>query len=99
MTLFVNYSVFSALFSLKVSILFEEGVLRTQVQKDAVSPMMIDENQISLKRICVLSFLCLLITEVVFETWFKSFQYNTKGRRLSNYSIKLILCSHYRSKY
>ena len=32
------------------------------------------------------------------NTSFKSFQYNTEGRRLSNYSIKLILCSHYRSR-
>ena len=27
-----------------------------------------------------------------------SFQYNTKGRRLSNYLIKQILCLHYRSR-
>ena len=59
----------------------------------------IDVNSISLKRICVLSYLCLLLTKVLFETSFKSCQYNTKGRRLSNYSIKLILCSHYRSRY
>ena len=31
------------------------------------------------------------------RSW-KSFQYNTEGRRLSNYSIKLILCPHYRSR-
>ena len=59
----------------------------------------IDENPIPIKRICVLSYLCLLLTKVLFETSFKSFYYNTKGRRLSNYSIKLILCSHYRSRY
>ena len=59
----------------------------------------IDENPIPLRRICVLSYLCLLLTKVMFETSFKSFQYNTKGRRLSNYSIKLILCSHYHSRY
>ena len=59
----------------------------------------IDENQIPLQRICVFSYLCLLPTKVLFETSFKSFQYNTEGRRLSNYSIKLILCSHYRSRY
>ena len=59
----------------------------------------IDENPIPLRQICVLSYLCLLLTKVLFETSFKSFQYNTKGRRLSNYSIKLILCSHYRSRY
>ena len=58
----------------------------------------IDENPIPLQRICVLSYLCLLLTKVQFETSFKSFQYNTEGRRLSNYSIKLILCSLYRSK-
>ena len=58
----------------------------------------IDENPIPLQRICVLSYLCLLLTKVLFETSFKSFQYNTEGRRLSNYSIKLILCSHYRSR-
>ena len=58
----------------------------------------IDENPILLQRICVLSYLCLLLTKVLFETSFKSFQYNTEGRRLSNYSIKLILCSHYRSR-
>ena len=61
--------------------------------------IIIDKNQIPLKRICVLSYLCLLLTKVLFETLFKSFQYNTEGRRLSNYSIKLILCSHlYRSR-
>ena len=59
----------------------------------------IDENAIPLKQICVLSYLCLLLTKVLFETSFKSFQYNTEGRRLSNYSIKLMLCSHFRSSY
>ena len=58
----------------------------------------IDENPIRQQRICVFSYLCLLLTKVLFETSFKSFQYNTEGRRLSNYSIKLILCSHYRSR-
>ena len=58
----------------------------------------IDENPIPLQRICVLSYLCLLLTKVLFETSFKSFRYNTEGRRLSNYSIKLILCSHYRAR-
>ena len=58
----------------------------------------IDKNPIPLQRICVLSNLCLLLTKVVFGTSFKSFQYNTEGRRLSNYSIKLILCSRYRSR-
>ena len=58
----------------------------------------IDINPIPLQRICVLSYLCLLLTKVLFETSFKSFQYNTEGRRLSNYSIKLIVCSHYRSR-
>ena len=38
------------------------------------------------------------LPKVLSETSFKSFQYNTKGRRLSNYSVKLILCSHYRSR-
>ena len=57
----------------------------------------IDKNPFPQQRICVLSYLCLLLTKVLFETSFKSFQYNTEGRRLSNYSIKLILCSHYRS--
>ena len=60
----------------------------------------IDENLIPLKRsICVLSYLCLRLTKVLFETSLKSFQYNTKGRRLSNYLIKLILCSHCCSRY
>ena len=59
----------------------------------------IDENPIPLQQICVLSYLCLLLTKVLFETSFKSFQYNTEGRRLSNYSINLNLCSHYRSRY
>ena len=59
----------------------------------------IDENPIPLKRICVLSYLCLLLTKELFETSFRSFQYNIKGRRLSNYSIKLILCSHYCLRY
>ena len=58
----------------------------------------IDEHPIPLQQICVLSYLCLLLTKVLFETSFKSCQYNTAGRRLSNYSIKLILCSHYRSR-
>ena len=58
----------------------------------------IDKNPIPLQRICVLSYLCLLLTKVLFETSFKSVQYNTEGRRLSNYSIKLILCSHNRSR-
>ena len=55
----------------------------------------IDEHPISLQRIRVLSYLCLLLTKVLFETSLKSFQHNTEGRRLSNYSIKLILCSHF----
>ena len=59
----------------------------------------IDENPIPLQQICVLCYLCLLLTKVLFETPFKSFQYNTEGRRLANYSIKLILCSRYRSRY
>ena len=37
--------------------------------------------------------------ESAVETLLNYFQYNTKCRRLSNYSIKLILCSHYRSSY
>ena len=61
----------------------------------------IDENTTPLQRICVLSYLCLLLTKVktkvLFETLFKSFQYNTEGRRLSNFSINQILCSHYHS--
>ena len=39
--IFVNYSVFSALFPLKLHILFEEGILGTPVQKDAVPPIVI----------------------------------------------------------
>ena len=58
----------------------------------------IDENPIPLQRICVLSYLCLLLTQVLFQTPFKSSQYNTERRRLSNYSIKLILCSDNRSR-
>ena len=37
----VNYSVFSALFSLKLRILLEESILGTPVQIDAVPPMVI----------------------------------------------------------
>ena len=101
--IFANYSVFSALFSLKLSILFEEGILGTLVQKDAVPPIYsyritIDEHPISLRQICVLGYLCLLLTKVLFETSLKSFQHNTEGRRLSNYSIKLISCSHFCSR-
>ena len=59
----------------------------------------INENPVPLMLICKVSDLCLLLTKVLSETSFKSFQYNTKGSRLSNYSIKLILCSHYRSRY
>ena len=58
----------------------------------------IDENPIPLQWICVFGYLCLLLTKVLFETSFKSFQYNTEDRRLSNYSIKLILCLQYRSR-
>ena len=58
----------------------------------------IDENQIPLQRICVLSYLCLLLTKVLFQTSFTSFQYNIEDRSLSNYSIKLILCSHFCSR-
>ena len=54
----------------------------------------IDENQIPLKWICVLSYRCLLLTKLCLKL-----QYNTKGRRLLNYLIELILCSHYRSRY
>ena len=39
--IFVNYSVFSALFPLKLRVLFEEGILTTPVQKDAVPPLFI----------------------------------------------------------
>ena len=69
----MNYSVFSSLFSLKLRILFEEGTLGKPVQKDAVPPwsyrIAIDENTIPQKRICVLSYLCLLLTKVLFETY------------------------------
>ena len=58
----------------------------------------IDKKPIPLQRICVLSNPCWLLTKVLFETSFKSFQNITEGRRISNYSIKLILCSHYRSR-
>ena len=39
--IFVNYSVFSALFPLKRRVLFEKGILGTPVQKDAVPPIFI----------------------------------------------------------
>ena len=39
--LFVNYSVFTALFPLKLRVLFKEGILDTPVQKDDVPPMVI----------------------------------------------------------
>ena len=39
--IFFNYSKFSALFSLKLRILFEECILDTPVQKDAVPPIFI----------------------------------------------------------
>ena len=99
----MNYSVFSALFPLKLRILFEECILGTLEHKDVVPPIYsyriaIDKNPIQLQQISALSYLCLLLTKVLFETSFKSFQYNTEGRRLSNYSIKLIWCSHYRSR-
>ena len=42
--IFVNNFVFSALFSLKLRILFEEGILGTPVQKDAVLPIFISNN-------------------------------------------------------
>ena len=98
----MNYSVFSALFPLKLRILFEEGIPYTTKQKDAVPPIFMAHyhrsKPKSTQRICELSYLCLLLTKVLFETSFKSFKYNTEGRRLSNHSIKLVLCSHHRSK-
>ena len=39
--IFVNYSVFSALFPLTLRVIFEEGILGTPVQKDAVPPIFI----------------------------------------------------------
>ena len=92
----------SALFPLKLRVLFEQGILGTSVQKDTVPPIFISNYHrwkfhSTITELCIeLSFL--LLTKVLFETSFKSFQYNTKGRRLSNYSIKLILCSHYGSR-
>ena len=59
----------------------------------------IDQNPIPQQQICVLSYICLLLTKVLFQTSFKSFQYNIEGRGLSNYSIKLILCSHHYSSF
>ena len=47
----------------------------------------------STKTESVLSYLCLLPIQVLFETMFRSFEYNIKGKSLSNYSIKLI-CVH-----
>ena len=49
--------------------------------------------------LCIELSFFLILTKLLFETSFMSFQYNTKGRRLSNYSIKQILCSYYRSRY
>ena len=43
--IFVNYSVFSALFSLKLRILLEDGILGTTVQTDAVPPIFISNYQ------------------------------------------------------
>ena len=43
--------------------------------------------------LCVLGYLCSPLTKVLFETSFKQFQYNTKGRRLSNHLVKLIFNS------
>ena len=41
--IFVNYSVFSALFPLKLYVLFEEGILGTSVQKDVGPPIFISK--------------------------------------------------------
>ena len=41
--IFFNYSVFSALFPLKLRVLFEEGILGTPVQKDAVPSIFISK--------------------------------------------------------
>ena len=78
--IYVNYSVFSALFPLKLRILVEEGILCKLVQKDAVPPIFIsnyqftiDKNPIPQQRIRVLSYPCLLLTKVLFETSFQSF--------------------------
>ena len=43
-----------------------------------------------------MSYFSLFLTKVLFEISFKSFEYNTEDRRLSNYLIKLILCSRFR---
>ena len=43
----------------------------------------IDENPIPLKLICVLSYIYLLLTKVLFDTSFKWFQYNTTVRGLN----------------
>ena len=43
----MNYSVFSALFPLKLRVLFEEGLLGTPVQKDAVPSMVVSNYHIS----------------------------------------------------
>ena len=43
--IFVNYSLFSALFLLKLRIVFKEGKLGTPVQKDDVPPMVISNYQ------------------------------------------------------
>ena len=57
------------------------------------------KKTLPLGKLSALSFLFLLLGKVLFETSFNSFQCNTKDSGLSNYSIKLILCSHYCSSY
>ena len=90
-------------FLFKLLILFEEGILGTPVQKDDVTPMVISNyhrwKPNSTKTNLCIDYLCLLLTKKLFERSFKLFQYNTKGRHLSNYQIKLILFSHYSSRY
>ena len=101
--IFVNYSVIAAPFPPTPRVLLRKAYMAHQYKKMLYHPwfyrITMDENPIPLKCINVLSNLCLRLTKVQFETSFKSFQYNTKGRRLSNHSIKMILCSHYRSSY
>ena len=95
----MNNSVFSALFPLKLPVSFEECILCTPVQKDAVPLIFISNYHRRKPNSTTLDFFVYFSLKFCFETSFKSFQKNTEGRRRSIYSIKLIMCSHYRSRY
>ena len=79
----MNYSVFLRTILSETSCLIRGShTWHTSTKKDAVPPMAIsttDENQIPLKFICVLSYLCLLLSKLLFETSLGRFKTTPKA--------------------